>query len=130
MCCARVEFLRSRQWVLETVLLQLYLAKVHALDAFATKCWTNGRRGRGLSGADDELDDYVFGHGLARHDWRLVAARRRLELVWFFEVDFLKICGGELLRSAFQTEENPTPEKSPASSQSRNVFNGSILIYS
>ena len=32
----------------------MYLAEVHGLDTLATQCRTDGRRGRGLTGADDD----------------------------------------------------------------------------
>ena len=44
-----------------------YFAEVHALHTFATQGWTNGRRGRGLPGADYELDDLIFLYRLLSH---------------------------------------------------------------
>lgn len=46
----------------------MYLAKVHGLDTFATQCRTDGRRGRGLASADDELDDLVVCDCFSCHD--------------------------------------------------------------
>lgn len=44
-----------------------HFAEVNGLDAFAAEGGADGRRGRGLSGADDELD-YLFARGqLAGH---------------------------------------------------------------
>lgn len=56
----------------------LYLAKVHALDSFASECWTDWRRRRSLAGADDELDDLVILHHSASHDGRMLMFKERL----------------------------------------------------
>lgn len=44
-----------------------YFAEVHGLDALAAQGGADGGRGRGLPGADDELDDLVFLEGFAGH---------------------------------------------------------------
>jgi hypothetical protein len=45
----------------------MYLAEVHGLDTLATQCRTDGRRGRGLASAHDELDDLVVCDCFSRH---------------------------------------------------------------
>ena len=44
-----------------------YLAEVHRLYTFGAQCRTDGRRGRSLAGADDELDDLILCESFARH---------------------------------------------------------------
>ena len=39
---------------------RLYFAEIHALDTFASQRGAHGRRGRGLPGADYQLDDLIF----------------------------------------------------------------------
>ena len=45
-----------------------HLAEVHALDTLTTQSRTDGRTGRGLAGADNQLDELILGQNVLSHD--------------------------------------------------------------
>lgn len=77
---------------------QTYLAEVHRLDTLGTQSRTDGRRGRCLAGADNELDDLVVCERLACHGGcsgvYLAAHMRRLQTKSYQCRNFLtRTCG-------------------------------------
>jgi hypothetical protein len=67
--CAGIEFLL---WLAQLCDYEgrwrcIYFAEIHALYTFATEGGTDGRRGRRLACADNQLDDLVFCDCFSRH---------------------------------------------------------------
>lgn len=63
-----------------------YFAKVNGFDALAAEGGADGGRGRGLAGADDELDDLLLCGELARHLW-VIRGEERLWPLWCWWVE-------------------------------------------
>lgn len=49
-----------------------HLAKVHALDTLTTQSRSDRRTGRGLTSADNQLDELILGQNVLRHDVELL----------------------------------------------------------